>query len=527
MRVVVLGASGNAGTALLRALEAEPAVGEVVAAARRPPDRWESAKTVWRAVDVVADPLEPVLAGADAVVHLAWLIQPSRDREQTRAVNVGGSRRVMEAVAAAGVRSLVYASSVGAYSPGPKDRRVDETWPTGGVPSSFYSRDKAEVEWLLDAFERAHPDIRVVRLRPGLIFQRGAASEIRRLFAGPFLPSRLVHPKWIPIVPRHPRLRFQAVHADDVADAYRRAIVGDARGAFNVAAEPVLDGEALGRLLRARPVPVPAPVLRGGAAAAFHLRLTPTPRGLGRHGARRPAHGQHAGARGARLAADPRRRRDAARAARGHPDAGGLPHAHARARRRRPPARARDPQRRRRARTALTGRQSGRPGMARAMTATRQALPLAVAVLALAGCGRAGDRASARSVAESFYAAARAARRRARLRVAERRRPPGARAGPVVAVRAGHRPSEALRGRGAARGGLLDQRRRRAARRRRRLPGDDAAGLADLRGGLPRPRLRHAGHLRAAVLMRAMFITYLVLVVAGLAYFVTIGVLHH
>jgi nucleoside-diphosphate-sugar epimerase len=279
MKVVVLGASGNAGTALLRALESEPRVEEVVAAARRPPDRWASAKTVWRSLDIVADPLEPVLAGADAVVHLVWLIQPSRDRAQTHAVNVGGSRRVMEAVAAAGVPALVYASSIGAYSPGPKDRRVDETWPTGGVPSSFYSRDKAEVERLLDAFEREHPAVRVVRLRPGLIFQRGAASEIRRLFAGPFLPSPLVAPKWIPIVPRHPRLRFQAVHADDVADAYRRAIVGDASGAFNVAAEPVLDGEALGRLLDARPVPVPASVLRGAAAAAFRLRLSPTPAG--------------------------------------------------------------------------------------------------------------------------------------------------------------------------------------------------------------------------------------------------------
>jgi nucleoside-diphosphate-sugar epimerase len=279
MRVVVLGASGNVGTALLRALEAEPAVDEIVAAARRPPDRWDSAKTTWRSVDIVADPLEPLLAGADAVVHLAWLIQPSRDRAQTHGVNVGGSRRVMAAVAAAGVPALVYASSIGAYSPGPKERRVPETWPTGGVPSSFYSRDKAEVERLLDAFEREQPDVRVVRLRPGLIFQRGAASEIRRLFAGPFLPSRLVDPRWIPVVPRHPRLRFQAVHADDIADAYRRAIVGDARGAFNVAAEPVLDGEALGRLLHARPVPVPAPVLRGAAAAAFQLRLTPTPSG--------------------------------------------------------------------------------------------------------------------------------------------------------------------------------------------------------------------------------------------------------
>jgi nucleoside-diphosphate-sugar epimerase len=279
VKVVVLGASGNAGTALLRALEAEPGVEEVVAVARRPPGHWAAAKTVWRALDVAADPLEPVLAGADAVVHLAWLIQPSRDRAQTQAVNVGGSLRVMQAVAAAGVPALVYASSVGVYSPGPKDRRVDETWPTGGVPTSFYSRDKAEVERLLDAFEREQPGVRVVRLRPGLIFQRGAASEIRRLFAGPFLPSRLVDPRWIPVVPRHPRLRFQAVHADDVADAYRRAILGDARGAFNVAADPVLDGEALGHLLHARPVPVPAPVLRGAAAGAFHLRLTPTPPG--------------------------------------------------------------------------------------------------------------------------------------------------------------------------------------------------------------------------------------------------------
>jgi UDP-glucose 4-epimerase len=80
-------------------------------------------------------------------------------------------------------------------------------------------------------------------------------------------------------VPRHSRLRFQAVHADDVADAYRRAVVGDARGAFNVAADPVLDGRELGRLLGARPVPVPAAALRAGAAAAFHARLSPTPPG--------------------------------------------------------------------------------------------------------------------------------------------------------------------------------------------------------------------------------------------------------
>ena len=279
MKVVVLGASGNAGVALLRALESEPRVEDVVAIARRPPADWPSSKTAWRSLDIATEPLEPVIRGADVVVHLAWLIQPARDVEQCRAVNVLGSHRVLAAVAEARVPALVYASSVGAYSPGPKDRLVDETWPTGGVPTSFYSRHKVEVERLLDGFELERPDVRVVRLRPGLIFQRGAASEIRRLFAGPLLPSRLVAPRWIPIVPRHSRLRFQAVHADDLADAYRRAIVGDARGAFNIAAEPILDGETLGRLLDAHPVRGPAGAVRAGAAAAFRMRLTPTPPG--------------------------------------------------------------------------------------------------------------------------------------------------------------------------------------------------------------------------------------------------------
>jgi UDP-glucose 4-epimerase len=276
MRVVVLGASGNAGSAVLRALEADPKVDAVLAAARRPPAAPPAGKVAWRALDITADPLVEVVRSAHAVVHLAWLIQPGRDVAKCRAVNVDGTRRVLEAVADAGVPSLVYASSVGAYSPGPKDRGVGETWPTGGIPTSFYSRHKVEVERMLDRFERDRPRTRVVRLRPGLIFQRDAASEIRRLFAGPFLPSPLVAPRRIPVVPRHPRLVFQAVHADDVAEAYRLAITGDARGAFNIAADPVLDGDELARLLDARPVDVRAGVLRRGAAAAYAARLSPT-----------------------------------------------------------------------------------------------------------------------------------------------------------------------------------------------------------------------------------------------------------
>ena len=276
MRVVVVGASGNVGTSLLRALANEPAVDSVLGLARRIP-KAEFAKTEWRQADIARSPLRPHFDGADAVVHLAWLIQPGRDKQQLHEVNVDGSARVFRAAASARVGTLVYASSVGAYAPGPKDRRVDESWPTTGIESSFYSRHKAEVERLLDRFEEEHPATRVVRLRPGLIFKREAASGIRRLFAGPLLPNVLVQRRLIPVVPAHPRLAFQAVHSHDVGDAYRLALVrDDARGAFNIAAEPVLDPQELGRMLGARPLRVPAGLLRAGAALSYRLRLQPS-----------------------------------------------------------------------------------------------------------------------------------------------------------------------------------------------------------------------------------------------------------
>src|SRR3954454_19099567 len=276
MRVVVVGASGNVGTSVLRSLSEEPRVESVLGIARRIP-KESFPKTEWRAADIARSPLRPLFQGADAVIHLAWLIQPGRDKRQLYAVNVEGSARVFRAAAASGVPKLVYASSVGAYGPGPKDVPVDESWPTTGIPSSFYARHKAEVERLLDRFEDEHPGTRVVRLRPGLIFKREAASGIRRLFAGPFLPNALVQRRLIPVVPDHPRLVFQAVHSYDVGEAYRLAVVNEeAQGPFNIAADPVLDPDELARALGARKMRVPARLLRGGAALSYALRLQPS-----------------------------------------------------------------------------------------------------------------------------------------------------------------------------------------------------------------------------------------------------------
>jgi nucleoside-diphosphate-sugar epimerase len=281
MRVLVTGATGNVGTHVLDSLAADPAIESIIGLARRLP-RQQWPKTTFVAADVRDPALGRHLAGVDVVVHLAWLIQPARDQGLVRAVNVEGSRNVFKAVADAGVSRLVYASSVGTYSPvstGAERVPVDETWPHDGIRSSFYSRHKADVEHILDRFEPDHPNIDVVRLRPGLIFSRGAASGIRRLFAGPLLPNRVLRPGRIPVLPLPERLVFQAVHSTDVAEAYRLAVTSNCSGAFNIAAEPALDAHAVARLLRATLVPTSEPLLRALASVSWRAHLQPSPPG--------------------------------------------------------------------------------------------------------------------------------------------------------------------------------------------------------------------------------------------------------
>lgn len=275
MRIVVTGASGNVGTSVLGALAEDPAVSEIVGIARRLPDAHFQ-KTTWLEADIARDELAPLFDGAEVVIHLAWLIQPSRDETRTREVNVHGSQRVFQAVAAAQAPALIYASSVGAYAPGPLTHAVDESWPTTGIPSSFYSRHKAEVERLLDDFQETHPQIRTVRLRPALTFKGQAATGIRRLFIGPLLPSPLVRRGALPALPYPRGLRTQAVHSLDVGYAYRLAATKPVSGAFNIAAEPVLDAALIARVLGARPLRLPSAIVRRAVWASWKLRLQPT-----------------------------------------------------------------------------------------------------------------------------------------------------------------------------------------------------------------------------------------------------------
>ncbi|MFC9553965.1 NAD-dependent epimerase/dehydratase family protein [Rhodococcus sp. NPDC056960] len=268
LRVVVIGATGNVGTSAVSALGAIPDVETVMAVARRPTE-WTSPKTTFVTADAATDDLRPVIRGADAVIHLAWLFQPSRKPAVTWNNNVLGALRVFDAVAAERVPALVYASSVAAYSPGPTDLKVTEDWPTHGWPGAAYPREKAYLERRLDAYEVRNSGIRVVRMRPGFIFKRESATSQRRLFGGPLVPGSLARPAAMPAVPLPDELRVQILHTDDAAAAYVQAVLRPVHGAYNLATDPPVDRQFLGRLLPS----TPGADFRGDTAGSSRRRL--------------------------------------------------------------------------------------------------------------------------------------------------------------------------------------------------------------------------------------------------------------
>ena len=274
MRCVVVGATGNVGSSVVEALSADGRVDSVVGIARRLPAVGLRG-VEWVAADVRRDPLAPLFEAADAVIHLAWLIQPSKRPDVLASVNVRGSARVFEAVAEAQVPTLIYASSVGAYSPGPAHDPVDESWPVGGIPSCPYSRDKAAVECMLDEFERRHEQVRTVRLRPALTFKRAAGAQITRYFIGWPRLARLL-PRRVPALPFPSGLTLQAVHSHDVAAAYVAALFADVRGPFNIAADPVIDAATVTARTGIRTVRTPPRALRAAMNAAWRAGLQPT-----------------------------------------------------------------------------------------------------------------------------------------------------------------------------------------------------------------------------------------------------------
>lgn len=279
MRIVIVGGTGNIGTALVRRLAARSSQDEIhVVARRQPADADALPPTVEsHALDLNCDDLRPLIGEVDAVVHLGWLFQPSHRPDVTWHNNVVGTGRLLASLRPGRTSVVVIASSIAAYSPVADHRVVDESWSTDGASSAAYSREKAYVERLLDVFERDHDDVRAVRIRPAFVFQRQSAAQQRRLFGGPLVPGSLLRPGLVPILPVPHGLRLQAIHADDVAAAIAQTLRLDVSGAFNLAADGQLSGADLAALFEARHVAVPPRLVRAAVSAGWRSHLVPAP----------------------------------------------------------------------------------------------------------------------------------------------------------------------------------------------------------------------------------------------------------
>lgn len=275
MRVVIVGASGNIGSALLDRLSADGH--ELVAVARRPPtEGWARRQAEWHGIDVTSDDaveqLATVMRGADAVVHLVFGFQPSHDTRYLRQLDIGGTRASLDAAIVAGVPHFVDFSSLGAYSPRAVDDPVDESYPTGGIMTLPYSRHKAAVERLLDA-EEAQGRIAIARMRPALVGHRTSGGALLRYTYPTWAPTAVL--RLLPVLPLDRGFRAQFVHVEDLADAVARVVDRRATGAFNIAGDGEVRTGDIADVLGARPVHFPWRWLRGLAAVTWALRLQP------------------------------------------------------------------------------------------------------------------------------------------------------------------------------------------------------------------------------------------------------------
>lgn len=280
LTVAVTGPTGEIGKPLMSELERRPEVETVLGMARRPFDPAEEGwgKVSYRRGDILdRGALAALFDGADVAVHLAFAIFGSR--EETRQVNLQGTRNVFEVAIKSGVKRLVYASSVAAYGFHPENPQpLSEEVPARGSESFYYSRQKAELEELLDEL-LLDSEIGAYVFRPCIVAGPRATmlveQTVEAVRVGDPLPLLRKGVEKVPLVKPllpDPGVPFQLVHHDDVARAMAAAICGDGPpGAYNLAGEGEVRVRDVAGALGWRWVPVPRPAVNVGTAAARRL----------------------------------------------------------------------------------------------------------------------------------------------------------------------------------------------------------------------------------------------------------------
>jgi nucleoside-diphosphate-sugar epimerase len=284
LTVAVTGPSGEIGQAVVEALERTREVGTVVGMARKPFDARRSGlrRLRYRQGDVLdREAVAELVTGADVVIHLAFVIMGGA--EESRAVNLEGSRNVFEACVKAKVKRLVYASSVAAYGfHRDNPRPLTEDVPARGTAAHYYSAQKAEVEQQLTktlagsatAAYVFRPCI-VAGPRAPLLIDSLPYTQLSERLPGPVLKLLDGVPILKPVLP-DPGVPFQLIHHDDVATAMRGAVLGRGEpGIYNLAGSGRMTVKQLADELGWYSIPVPELAIDAVAEMVGRLGFLP------------------------------------------------------------------------------------------------------------------------------------------------------------------------------------------------------------------------------------------------------------
>jgi len=267
--IAVTGASGYLAGRLIRALCGNDAVGRVIGFDVRPP-AYKHPKFVFDHIDIRNPAIENRLHRVDAVVHLAFIMDPIKDEALMRAVNVTGSQNVFRSAGNAGVKKIVYTSSAIVYGAHPDNPvPLTEDAPLRANLDFPYAAHKLEVEYVVRELRDEFPEVRFTVFRPAVVLGRNVDSAWSHQLETPVLIGVKGHS---PV--------FQFVHEDDVAAALEFAVSNDLDGPYNLAPHDWLRSEEILAAAGRRRLDLPEAAAFAIAERLWGLGLSETPAGM-------------------------------------------------------------------------------------------------------------------------------------------------------------------------------------------------------------------------------------------------------
>jgi UDP-glucose 4-epimerase len=261
--ILITGVSGYFGQKLIAFFENKPEVERIMGIDIKPL-QIVSNKLEFIRHDI-RDNLDRVFKGRDidCVIHTAYILPPIHDTALMEDINVNGTKNVLTASAAHGVKQILDCSSTTAYGFYPDNPLLlTEESPLRGNDDFTYAKNKKELEGWVKELEKAHPDICLTVVRPCFVVGPGFTNPLAR-----HLCKKICMMPW-------KTAPFQFIHEDDLVEIMYLLLKQNKSGAYNLAADGTLTLEEMVHQLGGWPLKLPMWIMWPMNSLMWHLRVT-------------------------------------------------------------------------------------------------------------------------------------------------------------------------------------------------------------------------------------------------------------